>query len=71
EESDIRSYGLVNGRAQWSQVFGSAVDVGVFGTNLTDKEYVLGTLGAGSTLGYTGTNYGPSRMWGVDVRYSF
>ncbi|MET0733850.1 MAG: TonB-dependent receptor, partial [Casimicrobiaceae bacterium] len=71
EESDIRAYSLVNARIQWSNLMGSGVDVGVFGTNLADKTYAYGGQGTGDTLGFTGYWYAPPRMWGVDLRYSF
>jgi iron complex outermembrane receptor protein len=70
-ESTIDEYALINARVQWSNVMRSRFDVGLFGTNLADEEYVVGQVAAGDTLGFTNASYGPPRMWGIDLRYNF
>jgi iron complex outermembrane recepter protein len=67
----LESFGLVNASLEWRNVAGIPMDVTVFGTNLTDKEYRISNTDVhqlGSLLNW-GTIYGEPRMYGMRVRY--
>jgi iron complex outermembrane receptor protein len=64
-------YGLVNARLDWRGVFQSSVDLSAFVTNLTNKTYPIGQFDAYSNFGFVTRTYGPPRMYGVQVKYSF
>jgi iron complex outermembrane receptor protein len=71
-EDVIPSYSLLNLNLNWDEVFGSPVDLSVFGTNVTDEEYFT-TINRsllpqfGSANGVTGE----PAMYGVRLRYNF
>jgi len=67
----IPGYGLVNARLDWRGVFQSSVDLSAFVTNLTNKIYPIGQFDAYETFGFVTRTYGPPRMYGVQVKYSF
>lgn len=67
----IPGYGLVNARLDWRGVFQSSVDVSAFVTNLTNKTYPIGQFDAYGTFGFVTRTYGPPRMYGAQVKYSF
>jgi iron complex outermembrane recepter protein len=64
-------YSLVNARLDWRGVFRSSVDLSAFVTNLTNKTYPIGQFDAYDTFGFVTRTYGPPRMYGVQVKYSF
>jgi len=64
------SYGLLGARIEWSDVGGHGIDLAVFGTNLTDKEYVLGGYPI-SVLGFDSAFYGEPRMYGGSLTVHF
>jgi iron complex outermembrane receptor protein len=65
-------YGLVNARLDWRSVFQSSVDISGFVTNLANKVYPIGQFDAYNTsFGFVTRTYGPPRMYGVQVKYSF
>jgi iron complex outermembrane recepter protein len=69
--SEMPSYGLLGLRADWNEVWGSHFDVSLFVDNLTDKAYRIGNEDLYSTIGTAVTIYGPPRMFGATLRYSF
>jgi iron complex outermembrane receptor protein len=66
-----RGYGLLNLRASLKDIGGIPLEVSVFGTNVTNKDYKIFEFDAWQLLGSSHAIYGEPRMWGVDVRYSF
>jgi iron complex outermembrane receptor protein len=69
----LESFGLLNVSFDWKNVAGKGFDVGLFGTNLTNKLYRTSNSNLyqlGSTL-YQATLYGEPRMYGVRLRYAF
>jgi iron complex outermembrane receptor protein len=64
------SYGILNARLEWRNVMQSRVDLAVFGTNLTDKVYVLGGYPI-AQLGFDSAVYGEPRMYGVSLKMHF
>ena len=67
----IQSYGLLNLRADWKNVFGYPVDVSMFATNVTDELYVTKNFGLYSYFGMEDVEYGEPRMIGAQIRYHF
>ena len=67
----LPGYGLGNARLDWRGVFQSPVDVSAFVTNLTNRIYPIGQFDAYKSFGFVTRTYGPPRMYGVQVRYSF
>jgi iron complex outermembrane receptor protein len=64
------SYTLLNLNVNWSRVMGSPVDLSLFGTNVTNKEYVI-RIDDNLDRGFVGETFGEPRMYGVKVRYNF
>jgi iron complex outermembrane receptor protein len=63
---------LLDANAAWTSIAGSTFDLSLFGTNLTNKQYVVGVAGLGSPgLGFEVETPGQPRMYGVRVRYRF
>jgi iron complex outermembrane receptor protein len=67
----LPGYGLINARLDWRSVFRSSVDASLFVTNLTNKLYPIGQFDAYSSFGFVTRTYGPPRMYGLQVKYSF
>lgn len=63
-------YGLINLRAEWSNVGGNPVDLSVFVRNLTDKYYIIGTAGI-LPLGTIAVLNGDPRTVGIQARIRF
>jgi len=65
-------YTLVNLRADWDNVMQSNLGIGVFVTNATDEEYIIGNGNLLNGPSFASTySYGAPRMWGVELRYKF
>ena len=63
---------LLNANAAWNSIAGSTFDFLLFGTNITNKQYVVGVTGLGSPgLGFETETLGQPRMYGLRVRYRF
>jgi iron complex outermembrane receptor protein len=61
-------YSLLNLRADWKRVMGTALDFGVYATNVADKKYQVG----GSVIAGVATAvYGTPRMFGGEFTYHF
>ena len=69
----LEAYGRLNASLDWKNVAGSGFDVGIFGTNITNKTYRISNndvYQAGSLL-YWSTMYGEPRMYGARLTYRF
>jgi iron complex outermembrane receptor protein len=69
----VPAYTLYNANIRWASAFGGPFDLSLFVNNVTDKLYLAsvdGTLAIGE-LGVSKGLYGPPRMYGLSVRYSF
>jgi outer membrane protein OmpA-like peptidoglycan-associated protein len=67
----IQGYGLLNLRADWKNIHGIPLDVGLFVTNATDELYVVKNFGVYNIFGVDAVNYGEPRMIGAQIRYHF
>jgi iron complex outermembrane receptor protein len=56
--------------ANWKPVGSTPLDIGIFGTNVFNEKYVL-VANQSVTSGFISRMYGPPRMYGVSLRYSF
>ena len=61
---------LWNARLAWRSAGGN-FEIGAYGKNLTEEEYVVDDLGAGASLGWGVLVLGMPRVFGVDATYSF
>lgn len=67
----LPSYGLLNATLDWKGVLGSPVDLSLFGTNITKKNYLISNTGVFQTIGAQTVMYGEPRMFGVRLKYRF
>ncbi|HQS94951.1 MAG: TonB-dependent receptor [Novosphingobium sp. 17-62-19] len=67
----LPSYGLLNATIDWKGVLGSPVDLSLFATNITKKNYIISNTGIYQTIGAQSVIYGEPRMFGLRLRYSF
>jgi iron complex outermembrane receptor protein len=71
------SYGEIGGRAlvnfnlNWNAVYGGPVDLGLFVTNVTGKEYYTNTTNGLIRFGYEAAYLGEPRMYGARIRINF
>ena len=65
------SYGVLNARIELGDIGGSGIDLALFGTNLTNKTYILGGLALASALGFESAFYGEPRMYGASLKARF
>ncbi len=70
-DTELPSYRLLNARLNWSNVMGSQLSAALFGKNLTDKEYFVGGMPLGASLGHNGAAVGEPRTYGVELTYQF
>ena len=64
-------YDQLDLRADWKDIAGSNLSVGVFVNNVTDEVYKIGGVPIFSVLGTTSVIYNEPRTWGLSLRYSF
>ncbi len=64
-------YTLLNLRAEWLNIKGSGWNASAFVNNLTNEVYATGKLPQMVTLGFSVANYGPPRMFGIEVSKKF
>ncbi|MDE2302767.1 MAG: TonB-dependent receptor [Sphingomonadales bacterium] len=63
---------LVDANLNWVGVYGKPLDIGLFVTNLTNRQYYNFSAGLGSTqLGFDVSSVGAPRMFGATVKYHF
>jgi iron complex outermembrane receptor protein len=65
------SYENVDLKVDWTDVFGSTVDLGAFVSNLTDNTHIAGLQTLYTALGFTAASYNPPRMFGFSLKYRF
>ena len=65
------TYDLVNLRLDWNNVMGSSLDASAFVDNVTDRTYKVAENALLHLTGTSASIYGPPRMFGLEVRYSF
>jgi len=71
--SVLAPFGLLNASLDWRGVGGTNIDIGVFGTNLTNNTYRISNADVfqSGALLYHATLYGEPRMYGLRVKYHF
>jgi iron complex outermembrane receptor protein len=67
----IPSVGLVGVNINWNSMLGSPVDVALYATNLTGKEYYISANDNISAAGHVSKLIGDPRFYGIRLRYSF
>lgn len=67
----IKAYGIGNLRMDWDDILGASVDGSLFVTNVGNTLYRTGIYDEYASLGYLQSQYGPPRMYGVQLRYTF
>lgn len=67
----LKAFGTLSLSLDWRNVAGSGLDVGFYGTNLTNKLYRVSNSNTYSSQLYNSTMYGEPRMYGVRLRYAF
>jgi iron complex outermembrane receptor protein len=66
-----RPYGLINARLDWNNIFGTNIDIGLYGRNLANKFYVIGLSDLSSSQGVVSATPGEPRTYGVELRFRF
>jgi iron complex outermembrane recepter protein len=64
-------YGLLDLRADWNNIAGYPIDLGVFATNVTNTLWAAGDFPVWNSLGFHAQIWAEPRMWGVQLRYRF
>jgi iron complex outermembrane receptor protein len=59
----------LNVNLDWKQIMGSAIDVGLFATNVTNEKYFV--FATGASFGWDAVVLNEPRIWGARVKYSF
>lgn len=67
----LPSFGVLNATLDWKNALNSGMDVSIFGTNLTNKEYATSNTGTFQTIGAQSKIFGEPRMYGIRLRYKF
>jgi iron complex outermembrane recepter protein len=67
----IPTYTLLNLHVDWNGIMGLPLDVTAFGTNMTNRQYIVGGYPIYGSLGFTSALYGEPRMYGASLRYRF
>ncbi|MGH8517947.1 MAG: TonB-dependent receptor domain-containing protein, partial [Panacagrimonas sp.] len=67
----LDAFELVNLNAGWTGIFGSAMDLTVFATNVLEEEYTTYTSGTYNLLGYESRAVGTPRLIGARLKYNF
>jgi iron complex outermembrane receptor protein len=65
----LDTYGLLNASVNWTAIYGSAFDVQLFGTNLTDRTYRVSNSNVWDALYFQSSIYGEPRIFGANVSY--
>jgi iron complex outermembrane receptor protein len=61
----------LNLNLNWNNIVGYPLDVSLFATNVTDKQYYLASAGTFQNFGYDVAYLNPPRMYGARLRYHF
>ncbi|WP_380879298.1 TonB-dependent receptor [Sphingomonas sp. DBB INV C78] len=67
----LEAFGTLNLSLDWRNVAGSRLDIGLYGTNLTNNLYRVSNSNTYSSQFYNATLYGEPRMYGLRLRYAF
>jgi iron complex outermembrane receptor protein len=67
----LPSYGLLNGSLHWNHVFGSAFDLLLWGTNLTNEQYRISNSSVWNLTFFRASIYSEPRMVGLQLGYRF
>lgn len=68
----LPGYGLLNLRAGVDNAFNQPIDVALFATNVTNKDYKIGVFDAyNQGFGFVTFTYGEPRMFGLQMKYRF
>jgi len=65
----LDAYGLLNGSLRWSRVFGSALDLQLYGTNLTNEVYRISNSNVWNLLYFQSSIYSEPRVIGLQIGY--
>ena len=69
--TQIKSYTLVDLRAEWANIQGSGLGISAYVKNLTNKKYNTGGFGLGAVNAINSVLPGLPRLYGIEVRYDF
>ena len=61
------AYTVVNLRADWTNAWGGPIDLGLYVTNVTDQDILLGGAGVN---GMVTSSMAPPRMYGIELSYN-
>lgn len=67
----LDEYSVLNVSLGWKAIFGSPLDLSLFGTNVRDEEFLTFIHGSFRTLGIESGTGGMPRMYGARLRYDF
>ncbi len=67
----IGGYTLLNARAEWNNIVGSRFHVAAYVRNMLNKQYEVGGVGLGATVGLDTVILGTPRMAGLEVGVKF
>ncbi|MQP68323.1 TonB-dependent receptor plug domain-containing protein [Niveispirillum sp. SYP-B3756] len=70
-DTRVPAYTLLNMRVSWSDLLGTDMTLSAFATNLTNKDYYVGGLAQGASLGVNAAAPGRPRMYGMELQYRF
>jgi len=62
---------LYSGRLEWNRISGSAFSAALWGKNLGNKQYYVGSLGLYNLFGFTNGYLGEPRTVGLELSYRF
>jgi iron complex outermembrane receptor protein len=69
--SPIEGYALFNARVDLNNIGGSAMSLGAFSRNITNKKYTIARGLNLNTGGYDFRQFGEPRTYGIEVRLKF
>jgi len=68
----LPGYGQLNLRLEWQHIYGRPIDLAFYATNVTDQTQVTGQFDSlVGGYGFATRTYGPPRMFGAQLKYSF
>jgi iron complex outermembrane receptor protein len=69
--STLPALNLLNLNVSWQSIAGTPLDLALFATNVTDRQYITFVPGTYNTVGFETATLGQPRMFGARVRYSW
>jgi iron complex outermembrane recepter protein len=67
----LDDFSILNLNASWESILGTRFDLTVFGTNVTDEEYLTFSSGIYEATSFDNGQVGAPKMLGARLRYSF